>query len=748
MRRRGARWWRCPRGRRRTAPAASGSPIAISASSSSARSTKRCSTTSRACERGGRSSLAVRLGRPQGDRHVLHAAADRRLSRAPHARSAGARRDAGRILQLRVVDPAMGSGAFLVAACRYLADAYESRAACATGGCHAERLRRAPSASAIRRTIAERCLYGVDVNPMAVQLARLSLWLATLAADRPLTLSRSPSAGRRQPARRLAVAAAARRRSPAGRRAPEPTLPLFDDAAVVATRCATALPVRFSSSRLPERHARAGAGEGARARGAERAATPRCRDGSGSRDLWCARLVRAARRRRAGVGVRRAVGRDPHRRRRAAADGRRTAISKQPDAIGARRAGCFTGSSNSPRCSSTRDGTPPARRRLRRGDRQPAVGHDPRRRRRAPSARSRARLDTAPVVRFTRDAGVYTAQSDGHANRYQLFVERAIALTKPGGRLGLVLPSGLATDQGSAPLRRLLLAQCDVDALVGFDNRRGVFPIHRSVRFLLLTACRGGPTRSIACRLGERRSGGARGDRRGAGGHLGVVPDRVLRRRCSQRSVGRRPGDSRSARRRWTSRFVERAAALFPPLGSADGWHARFGRELNASDDRGAFRAPPRPRPAGRRRQAARTVPRRARLGAATASARPTARRLLRSDRHERPRLAYRDVASATNRLTLIAARPARAAASRRTRSSACARRCRRCAQHFLCGLFNSFVVNYLVRLRVTTHVTTAMVERLPIPIARGGAGGDAARSPRSARLLARGPESPARWPP
>src|SRR5262249_39752004 len=37
-------------------------------------------------------------------------------------------------------------------------------------------------------------------------------------------------------------------------------------------------------------------------------------------------------------------------------------------------------------------------------------------------------------------------------------------------------------------------------------------------------------------------------------------------------------------------------------------------------------------------------------------------------------------------------------------------------AQRFLCGLFNSLVVNYLVRLRVTTHVTTAIVERLPIP--------------------------------
>ena len=46
------------------------------------------------------------------------------------------------------------------------------------------------------------------------------------------------------------------------------------------------------------------------------------------------------------------------------------------------------------------------------------------------------------MLRFTRDAGIYTAQSDGHANCYQLFVERAVALTRAGGRVGLVLPGG------------------------------------------------------------------------------------------------------------------------------------------------------------------------------------------------------------------------------------------------------------------------------------------------------------------
>jgi hypothetical protein len=37
-------------------------------------------------------------------------------------------------------------------------------------------------------------------------------------------------------------------------------------------------------------------------------------------------------------------------------------------------------------------------------------------------------------------------------------------------------------------------------------------------------------------------------------------------------------------------------------------------------------------------------------------------------------------------------------------------------SQYFLCGLFNSFVVNFLVRLRVTSHVSTRLTERLPIP--------------------------------
>ena len=80
-----------------------------------------------------------------------------------------------------------------------------------------------------------------------------------------------------------------------------------------------------------------------------------------------------------------------------------------------------------------------------------------------------------------------------------------------------------------------------------------------------------------------------------------------------------------------------------------------------------------------------------------------------------RARLAYRDVASPTNRLTLIAAIvPARTLT---THTLFCLKTALdEEAQAFLCGVFNSYVANYLIRMRVSTHVTASIVSRLPVP--------------------------------
>ena len=108
------------------------------------------------------------------------------------------------ILSLKVCDMAMGSGAFLVQVCRYLAErlteAWDNEEGNHPGemlitpdgafskGDPCERLVPADANERIaiaRRVVADRCLYGVDINPMAVEMAKLSVWLLTVDASRP-----------------------------------------------------------------------------------------------------------------------------------------------------------------------------------------------------------------------------------------------------------------------------------------------------------------------------------------------------------------------------------------------------------------------------------------------------------------------------------------------------------------------------------------------------------------------------------
>jgi len=137
------------------------------------------------------------------------------------------------------------------------------------------------------------------------------------------------------------------------------------------------------------------------------------------------------------------------------------------------------------------------------------------------------------------------------------------------------------------------------------------------------------------------------------------------------------------------------------------GWHARFGRELNATEDR------PRFVPLGTRARLRSIVegkqlsPFRVDLSRSTHGIAP--------DTTSRARIAYRDVASATNRLTLIAAMlPANAVS---THTVFCLKSdLDQRSQWCLLALLNSLVANYLVRLNVTTHVTAALMSRLPVP--------------------------------
>lgn len=112
-------------------------------------------------------------------------------------------KSAEELLDLKICDPAMGSGAFLVQACRWLSDRLvEAWSVTEAGGKKIDSEGRVVEdaigegfdplsqdveerAIVARRLVAERCLYGVDKNPLAVELAKLSLWLTTMSKGRP-----------------------------------------------------------------------------------------------------------------------------------------------------------------------------------------------------------------------------------------------------------------------------------------------------------------------------------------------------------------------------------------------------------------------------------------------------------------------------------------------------------------------------------------------------------------------------------
>ena len=108
-----------------------------------------------------------------------------RTTLRPVLEALGERPTPEQILELKVCDPAMGSGAFLVETCRQLAErlviAWQLHEAMPKIPADEEPILHA------RRLVAQRCLYGVDKNPFAVNLAKLSIWLVTLAKDHAFT---------------------------------------------------------------------------------------------------------------------------------------------------------------------------------------------------------------------------------------------------------------------------------------------------------------------------------------------------------------------------------------------------------------------------------------------------------------------------------------------------------------------------------------------------------------------------------
>lgn len=593
------------------------------------------------------------------------------------------------ILTLRVIDPAMGSGAFLVAACRYLSHAYE-RALVNEGRC-AETDLDADMRANIRRTVAARCLAGVDANPVAVQLARLSLWLTTLARDKPLSfldhrlrvgdsligavpedLWRVPMPGR---GRRdawseglfgpLEFDAAVR----------DVVMPLRrlnegDDNNVTDVRARERLWAGIAGDDSPVARWRAVC------------------------DLWCARWFWRTGRPPSAAEIRAVVD--------ALVRGDRTLSAAHMDAwldqarsVATERrvfhwplefADVFYDTTGA---------------RLPRAGFDVVIGNPP---------WDVVRRDRGSLMSFVRESGHFRASTRGHLNLYQPFVELALRLARPGGRIGMVLPWGAATDDGAGPLRGKLFTRTRVDALVGLDNAQGIFPIHRGLRFLVLSATNDAHTHDMHARFGVRSAEDIDGlpsveQLDGTGNDVMRLTTDMIRRASGP--ALRIP----DVRRPDVFRRLIDIRRTIPTLGSADGWAAAFGRELNASDDRKRFGDSGLPVLDGKH-----IAPFRTAVGASGRRIEAAlARQALPHLRFTRARLAYRDVSGVGNRRALIAAViPGNVVT---THTLFCLRNPLPLEQqHFLCGVLNSDLIDTIVRMLMGGHVTTSLMESLPVP--------------------------------
>jgi hypothetical protein len=94
-------------------------------------------------------------------------------------------------------------------------------------------------------------------------------------------------------------------------------------------------------------------------------------------------------------------------------------------------------------------------------------------------------------------------------NLYKLFVEQCYNLLRPGGQCGIIIPSGIYTDLGTMQMRDTLLSKCKVRTLFGFSNEKFIFEnVHHSVRFAIIVFEKGNFTTEIeaAFRINPREA--------------------------------------------------------------------------------------------------------------------------------------------------------------------------------------------------------------------------------------------------
>lgn len=104
---------------------------------------------------------------------------------------------------------------------------------------------------------------------------------------------------------------------------------------------------------------------------------------------------------------------------------------------------------------------------------------------------------------YFKESNSYEVQGQGEFNTYKLFLERFFAILNEDGFLGIIVPSSFYADHGCQPLRELFFFHTRIDSLICFENKLGIFNIHRMYKFILFCARKGGETAEFKCAFME-----------------------------------------------------------------------------------------------------------------------------------------------------------------------------------------------------------------------------------------------------
>ncbi len=448
----------------------------------------------------------------------------------------------GALLDITVCDPACGSGHFLVAAARRIA----KRVAAEEAGDPE------PPESAVRgalRRVAARCIYGVDINPMAAELAKVSLWLQALEPGKPLSfldqnirtgnslLGVTPAllAGGLPAAAFAPIEGDDRKACAELRKQNEKErkgqAELFSPAGITVTNAAlarqaaeiaTTLPNSLEDAHLQQRRA------------AELAASPERRRQKLLADAWCAAFVQPK------TPDSRATAITTATLRRLAAGESTPELAAAGDLVTRleQQYRFFHWHVEFPHIFRTGDsvtgiapaagwaggfscviGNPPwGRVKLqeqeffasRRKEIADAPNADARKKMIAALADSGDPADQALYSEFRaeqrkaagwshllRDSGRYPLAGQGDINTYAVFAETARTITSPVGRLGIIVPTGIATDQTTSSFFGDIIRKEQLDSLLDFVTNPRLWAEvgHGRYRFSILVVT-GAATRS------------------------------------------------------------------------------------------------------------------------------------------------------------------------------------------------------------------------------------------------------------